>query len=201
MFARKLLFTVFVSALTTVGCATSDTEPENGDTELVDPAREAVERLAEEYQASSEWREGLKYTYDTYTIELQRALLGGEPVLVRANLSDIARWGERYVAYFEPVLLDPLKLHLELQCDEAIASRLLEHSVNELHPRNPFSAALLWEFVLVARIQNVGRPRFSVTAIHPEGWPDALVNVEEADFFVASGELLDFEIVPSKLMN
>lgn len=122
-----------------------------------------------------------------FTVDVQARLVDhGRPVVFAAALADVREHNGTYVAVFEPRLtvIPSPQVYFRLTVPpEQIAALLAA-------PRRRY----LDELAVVARINSVSRPAFSVRG--QQGQDDAgsvYLDLETADVFVAEGTLLDFK--------
>ena len=147
--------------------------------------KKAVSDMVVKYGAVDDWNSVLEkkdVLERIYTIHIQEALLNTneKPILFYAILGDIIRSENDYIIRFETWFNYPETIRFELLGNEAQVKRLLK-----------FTGDLLDEFAVVALIEEVRKPEFTIKA-YPINSEEAEVEVESSDIFIANGKCLDF---------
>jgi hypothetical protein len=152
----------------------------------------AILELASTFGAIADWDTDLPEVWETiFTIDLQQVFIDhGQPIVFRAELTDVKRVEGQFVAVFEPTwtsLVSPI-VYFRLTVPAEQVQTLMEA------PRTHF----LDELAVVAIITDVNRPTFSVAGYGQDDVESVYLETETADAFIAEGILVAFRSLDSE---
>lgn len=138
-----------------------------------------TQEFAAKYAATTNWEENLSYTR-----QAQERLITGKPILFKGQVDDIFNREGKTFLRLSSTFPSSVDYVLELECNQQIIDKYLQQQGNQ------DSLPLFNDYLVVATIQNVTKPTFSLkgSALSEE---DVEISIRESDLFTMKGTCLD----------